>query len=117
LLLGGALTSVFVGIAAQQSLSNVFAGMVLLLARPFRVGDTIMLRAGALGGELTGTVTDIGITYVRLDTGGSVMSVPNSQVLNAVVGPQPQPHPPAAVPVSPPEDDQPTPPGRGALPS
>jgi small-conductance mechanosensitive channel len=117
LLLGGALTSVFVGIAAQQSLSNVFAGMVLLLARPFRVGDTILLRAGGLGGELTGTVTNIGITYVRLDTGVSVMSVPNSQVLNAVVGPQPQPHPPAAVPVSPPEDDQPTPPGRGALPS
>jgi small-conductance mechanosensitive channel len=114
LILAGSLTSVFVGIAAQQALSNVFAGMVLLFARPFRVGDTIFLRAGALSGELTGTVTDIGITYVRLDTGGSVMSVPNSQVLNAVVGPQPQP--PAAVPVSPPGDDQPKPPGRGAVP-
>ena len=91
LLLGGALTSVFVGIAAQQALGNVFAGMVLLLAHPFRVGDTIMLRAGALGGPLDGTVTEIGITYVRLDTGSSIMSVPNSQVLNAVVGPLPQP--------------------------
>ena len=91
LVLGGALTSVFVGIAAQQALGNVFAGMVLLLARPFKVGDKILLRAGALGGELTGTVTEIGITYVRLDTGGSVMSVPNSQVLNAVVGPGSQP--------------------------
>jgi small-conductance mechanosensitive channel len=91
LVLGGALTTVFVGIAAQQALGNVFAGMVLLLARPFKVGDTILLRAGALSGDLTGTVTDIGITYVRIDTGGSVMSVPNSQVLNAVVGPQPQP--------------------------
>ena len=90
LLLGGALTSVFVGIAAQQALSNVFAGIVLLLARPFRVGDAIRLRAGALGGEIDGTVTDIGITYVRLDVAGSVVSVPNSQVLNAVVGPQPQ---------------------------
>jgi small-conductance mechanosensitive channel len=90
LVLGGALTSVFVGIAAQQALSNVFAGIVLLLARPFRVGDAIKLRAGALGGELDGTVTDIGITYVRLDTGTSIMSVPNSQVLNAVVGPLPQ---------------------------
>jgi small-conductance mechanosensitive channel len=109
LLLGGVLTSVIVGIAAQQSLSNIFAGMVLLLARPFRVGDLIWLRGSGLGGELTGTVTDIGITYVRLDTGGSVMSVPNSQVLNAVVGPRPQPS--AAVPVSPPGDDQPTPPG------
>jgi small-conductance mechanosensitive channel len=89
LVLGGALTSVFVGIAAQQALGNVFAGMVLLLARPFRVGDAISLQAGALGGPLEGTVTDIGITYVRLDTGSSIMSVPNSQVLNAVVGPLP----------------------------
>lgn len=91
LVLGGALTSVFVGIAAQQALGNVFAGMVLLLARPFKVGDTILLRAGGLSGELTGTVTDIGITYLRLDVGDSVVSIPNSQVLNAVVGPGPQP--------------------------
>ena len=89
LLLGGALTTVFVGIAAQQALGNVFAGIVLLFARPFKVGDAIRLRAGALGGELEGTVTEIGITYVKLDTGASVMSVPNSQVLNAVVGPRP----------------------------
>ena len=89
LVLGGALTSVFVGIAAQQALGNVFAGLVLQFARPFRVGDAIRLRAGALGGTLDGTVTDIGVTYVRVDVGGSVMSVPNSQVLNAVVGPVP----------------------------
>jgi small-conductance mechanosensitive channel len=90
LVLGGALTSVFVGIAAQQALGNVFAGIVLLLAHPFHVGDTIRLRAGAIGGQLDGTVTEIGITYVRLDTGGSIMSVPNSQVLNAIVGPVPE---------------------------
>jgi Mechanosensitive ion channel len=89
LVLGGALTSVFVGIAAQQALSNVFAGLVLLFARPFRVGDEIRLRAGALGGQIEGVVTDISITYVRLSSGGSVVSVPNSQVLNAVVGPVP----------------------------
>jgi hypothetical protein len=95
LVLGGALTSVFVGIAAQQALGNVFAGLVLVFARPFHVGDAIRLRAGALGGTLDGIVTDIGITYVRFDTGGSVMSIPNSQVLNAVVGPIP-PAPEAA---------------------
>ncbi len=89
LVVGGALTSVFVGIAAQQALSNVFAGLVLVFARPFRVGDAIRLRAGALSGTLDGIVTDIGVTYVRFDTGGSVMSIPNSQVLNAVVGPIP----------------------------
>ena len=89
LVLGGALTSVFVGIAAQQALGNMFAGLVLMFARPFRVGDAIRLRAGALGGTLDGTVIDIGITYVRVVSDGSVMSVPNAQVLNAVVGPIP----------------------------
>jgi len=89
LVVGGALTTVFVSIAAQQALSNVFAGLVLVFARPFRVGDAIRLRAGALGGTIDGIVTDIGITYVRFNTNGSVMSVPNSQVLNAVVGPIP----------------------------
>ena len=89
LVLGGALTSVFVGIAAQQALGNVFAGLVLLVARPFQVGDAVRLQAGGLGGTLDGVVTDIGITYLRFDTNGSVMSIPNSQVLNAVVGPVP----------------------------
>jgi len=101
LVLGGALTSVFVGIAAQQALGNVFAGIVLLVARPFRVGNTVRFRAGALGGELEGTVTEIGITYVRLSTGGTVLSVPNSQVLNAVVGPVPPPQPTAEDPMEP----------------
>ncbi len=100
LVLGGALTTVFVSIAAQQALGNVFAGLVLVFARPFRVGDAIRLRAGALGGTLDGIVTDIGITYVRFDTDGSVMSIPNSQVLNAVVGPIP-PEPQEVPPVGP----------------
>ncbi len=100
LVLGGALTTVFVSIAAQQALGNVFAGIVLLLARPFRVGDNVRLRAGALGGQLDGVITDIGITYVRLNTSGSNMSVPNSLVLAAVVGP---------VPAPPPADDTPPP--------
>jgi small-conductance mechanosensitive channel len=121
LVLGGALTSVFVGIAAQQALGNVFAGLVLLFARPFQVGDAIRLRAGALGGTLDGIVTDIGITYVRFDTDGSVMSIPNSQVLNAVVGPvPPEPAEQAGPPVVPdtrsgapggPEQSQPHPAG------
>ena len=89
LLVGGALATVFVSIAAQQALGNVFAGLVLVFARPFKVGDPIRLRAGALGGTLDGVVADIGITYMRFDIGGSVMSIPNSQVLNAVVGPIP----------------------------
>jgi mechanosensitive ion channel-like protein len=103
LLLGGALTSVFVGIAAQQSLSNVFAGLVLLVARPFAVGDSIRLRAGALSGEIDGTVTEIGITYVRMSCSNGPISIPNSQVLNAVVGPLPSGDYPPPPPPPPPQ--------------
>ncbi len=103
LVVGGALTSVFVGIAAQQALGNVFAGMVLMLARPFAVGDAIRLRAGALSGEIDGTVTAIGITYTQLFTGLGELSIPNSQVLNAVVGPMPSSDfPPLSPPPPPP---------------
>ena len=92
LVLGGAITGILLGIAAQQTLSNLFAGIVLLLSRPFHVGQRIRVRSGALGGQLDGTVTEIGITYVRLDTGEGVLALPNSQVLAAAVGPLPAEH-------------------------
>ena len=88
LLVGGAFATIIITIAGQQSLSNIFAGMVLLLSRPFQVGDAILLRSGALGGQLEGTVTEIGITYLQLDTINGLMSLPNSQVLAAAVSRQ-----------------------------
>jgi small-conductance mechanosensitive channel len=93
LVLGGAVTGVLLGIAAQQSLANLFAGMVLLFARPFRVGDQVRFRAGALYGLLDGTVTDISITYVRLETADGLVFIPNSQALAAAVGPLPPAQP------------------------
>jgi small-conductance mechanosensitive channel len=98
LVLGGAVTGVLLGIAAQQSLANLFAGMVLLFARPFQVGDRVWLRAGALGGSVEGTVTDVSITYVRLETADGLVLVPNSQALAATVGPLPPPAPPDPAP-------------------
>src|SRR5580692_12730927 len=107
LLLGGALTRVFVGIAAQQALSNVFAGIVLMLAHPFKVGDGIRLQAGALGGQVSGTIVEVGITYVRIASSTGVLSIPNSQVLNCIIGPLPEPA----------GDDPQTPPPVMALPA
>jgi hypothetical protein len=101
LVLGGAVTGVLLGIAAQQSLANLFAGMVLLFARPFRVGDRVRFRAGALAGVLEGTVVDISITYVRLETVDGLVFVPNSQALAAVVGPIPPASKPPAEQVLP----------------
>lgn len=87
LLLGGALTGVVVGIAAQQTLGNFFAGMVLLMVRPFNLGDYVVLRSSPLGGEYEGTVTDMSLFYVRMLTKRGPVVLPNAGVLAAAVGP------------------------------
>lgn len=87
LLLGGALTGVVVGIAAQQTLGNFFAGLVLLMVRPFNLGDHVVLRSSPLGGEYEGTVTDMSLFYVRMLTKRGPVVLPNAGVLAAAVGP------------------------------
>ena len=85
LLVSGAVAGVLLGIAAQQSLANLFAGLVLLFARPFRVGDHVRFRAGALSGQIEGTVVDVSLTYVRMQTEEGQVLLPNSQALAAAV--------------------------------
>jgi small-conductance mechanosensitive channel len=87
LVVGGAVTGVLITIAAQQSLSNLFAGVMLQFARPFKVGDLVQVRSGALAGTIEGTVSEFNITYVRLETGQGRVFLPNSQVLAAAVSP------------------------------
>ena len=85
LLVSGAVAGVLLGIAAQQSLANLFAGLVLLFARPFRVGDHVRFRAGALSGQIEGIVIDVSLTYVRMQTDEGPLLLPNSQALAAAV--------------------------------
>jgi small conductance mechanosensitive channel len=85
LALGGAFTAVIVGLAAQQTLGNVIAGIVLLSARPFRVGDRVRLQGGQLAGQIEGTVGSLGLLYTTLSTEEGAIMVPNSAVLNVAV--------------------------------
>ena len=96
LLVGVGLAGVVLGIAAQQSLGNVFAGLVLLFARPFGVGDHIRIRSGALGGVFDAWVRDVSLTYVTLQTDDGLLKVPNSAMLAAGVGQLGVPRPPDA---------------------
>jgi small conductance mechanosensitive channel len=91
LAVGGAVTAIIVGLAAQQTFGNVFAGMVLLSARPFRVGDRIRLHAGGVAGTIEGTVSALGLLYVVLHSGEDQILVPNSVVLAAAVVPLREP--------------------------
>jgi small-conductance mechanosensitive channel len=89
LLVGGAITGVVVGIAAQQSLGNVFAGLVLLLARPFTIGDEVRVRTGSMGGPLDGTVVGMDLLYTKLLTDEGELQVPNAGLLSSAIGPRP----------------------------
>lgn len=96
LLIGAGLAGIIVGIAAQQSLANIFASLVLLFARPFRVGEDIVIRSGALG-VVEGEVRGIGLTYVTVRTPTGVLKVPNSVMLASGIGrhtPSPPPESP-----------------------
>jgi small-conductance mechanosensitive channel len=91
LAVGGAFTAVVLGLAAQQTLGNVIAGMVLLSARPFRVGERVRLQAGAVGGIVEGIVSSLGLLYTTLARGADRIMIPNSVVLSAVVVPLREP--------------------------
>jgi small conductance mechanosensitive channel len=82
-----AFTAVILGLAAQQTLGNLFAGMVLLSARPFRVGERVRFQAGAVGGQIEGIVSSLGLLYTTLAQGEDRIMVPNNVVLSAVVVP------------------------------
>ncbi len=87
LAVGGAFTAVIVGLAAQQALGNIFAGVVLQGTRPFRVGQRVKLSAGALGGTYEGTVSTLGLSYTTVLQGTNRVMIPNAMLLAAVVEP------------------------------
>jgi len=91
LAVGGAFTAVLLGLAAQQAMSGIFAGIVLQSTRPFRVGERVRLVGGALAGSLEGTVTSLGLFYTTLSQGADRLQVPNNVLLSLVVVPLREP--------------------------
>ncbi len=63
-----------ISLAVQDSLSNLFSGLTLLLSKPFKLGDYI--EVGGTGG----TVDNIGLMYTRLLTADNkTVHIPNKQ--------------------------------------
>ena len=88
---GGVASAVIFGLAAQTTLGNLFAGLLLLSVRPFRVGDRVRLQAGNLAGVVEGTVSSLGLLYVTLTHGEDVILVPNNTVVSAAIVPLREP--------------------------
>jgi small-conductance mechanosensitive channel len=91
LAVGGAFTAIVLGLAAQQTLSGIIAGIVLQSTRPFRVGERIRLLGGPLAGQIEGTVSSLGLFYSTLTQGADRLLVPNSVLINLVVVPLREP--------------------------
>lgn len=79
-----ALASVFaaIGLAMQGSLSNFAGGVMILIFKPFKVGDYIV----APKEEAEGTVMDISLVYTVLRTfDNQEVTIPNGTLTNSVV--------------------------------
>ena len=69
-----------IGLALQGTLSNVASGIMLLLLRPFSVGDWIETNS------ISGTVREIGLFATQIDTFDNVyITVPNSSIWSETI--------------------------------
>lgn len=83
LLAGVSVASVVIGLAAQNTLGNLVAGIALLIYRPFDVGDRVQLTAPT--GVETGIVESLTLGYTILVTfDNRRIVVPNAFVANQV---------------------------------
>jgi small-conductance mechanosensitive channel len=74
------LTSLAIGLALKDTIENAITGVLLLIQRPFKVGDVIKVS------EITGTVADVSIRTTNIKTfDGLHVLIPNRHVYNEVI--------------------------------
>jgi len=80
LLVAGGFAGLVVGLASQQTVSNLISGIFLLVEQPLRIGDPVTVE------NVSGIVVDISILSTRVRTwDGYIVRIPNSTVFNALI--------------------------------
>ena len=80
LLVAGGFAGIVVGLAAQNTLGNLVAGVMLLIEQPLRVGDPVNV-AG-----VSGVVANISVFSTEIRTwDGPLVRIPNSTVFNEMI--------------------------------
>jgi small-conductance mechanosensitive channel len=80
LLASGALLAAVIGFAAQRTLANLVAGVMLAITQPLRIGDRVT------AGEESGTVEDVRLNYSVLRTPeGRRIFIPNEKLAAGVL--------------------------------
>ncbi|MEM4110249.1 MAG: mechanosensitive ion channel family protein [Thermoplasmata archaeon] len=104
-LVSAGLIGIILGVAAQSTLSNFFAGLYILISRPFEVGQRINIVISQYPGygptyphdflppKYVGVVDEIGFLYTRIiNDENHILTVPNSIFLQAMISELPRPY-------------------------
>ena len=79
---GAGVMGIAVGFAAKDTLSNLIAGILLIIDRPFEIGDRIEVWSAPAGSASWGDVIDIGLRATRIKTTDNiVVIIPNNEIM------------------------------------
>lgn len=79
---GAGVAGIAVGFAAKDTLSNLIAGVLLIIDRPFEVGDRIEVWAAPKNSATWGDVIDIGLRATKIKTTDNiVIIIPNNEIM------------------------------------
>lgn len=79
---GASVAGIAIGFAAKDTLSNIIAGVLLLIDRPFEVGDRIEVWSAPTNSATWGDVIDVGLRATRIKTTDNIIIViPNNEIM------------------------------------
>lgn len=79
LVAGLGLAGFAVGFALKDIVSNLLAGVLIILYSPFRIGSRIKV------GSHEGKVVEINLRYTIIDSGGERVLIPNSTMFTNII--------------------------------
>lgn len=79
---GAGVAGIALGFAAKDTLSNLIAGVLLIIDRPFEIGDRIEVWSAPTNSATWGDVTDIGIRATKIRTTDNIIIIiPNNEIM------------------------------------
>ncbi len=79
---GAGVVGIAIGFAAKDTLSNLIAGVLLIIDRPFEIGDRIEVWSAPTGSATWGDVIDIGLRATKIKTTDHIIIIiPNNEIM------------------------------------
>ena len=79
---GAGVAGIAIGFAAKDTLSNLIAGVLLIVDRPFEIGDRIEIWSAPIDSATWGDVIDIGLRATKIKTTDNiVIIIPNNEIM------------------------------------